>query len=104
MLSDESLSELDFIADAVAEKLRDFEIHTILQLAERLRSAGQSRIQHMLALSDDEFRDLYRNVVQFVEQEFPEDQICRDTVHKHGVAVHRLNDPSRPKYFEEDRG
>ena len=98
MARDHSLSEAD-IPNAISRKLEDLEIKTVRQFHARLEREGPS-LQQYLGLSDAKFADLRGRIEDFVAEEYPEDQLprIRPSVNKTGVAVHRLDDPTRPKY------
>ena len=95
---DQALSELKIPA-AVSRKLDDLEIRSVRQFYSRLRDDGP-RLQEYLKLKDVDFASLYRKVEGVIKDEYPEDMIPRihPRVKKTGVAVHRLNDPARPRF------
>jgi hypothetical protein len=103
MTEDKRLSELDFIPGVILGKLNALEIRTVRQLFARLRNE-EIELRDYLELSDQEFALFRKNVEDFIEAEFPEDTLphIHPPVHKGGVAVNRLDDPSRPKYYDQD--
>ena len=103
MAQDIRLDELSFIPQLVLSGLRDLEIRTIRQLYERLKT-DRSALQDYLHLSTPEFDELRRKVKKVITEEFPKDtlQHIYPRVNKRGVAVGRLNDPTRPRYYGND--
>lgn len=98
MATDLRLLDIDIPA-AISSKLEDLEIRSVRQLYARLQGEGHS-LQDHLQLSDEEFAGLKSKIEDLIRDEYPEDMIPRihPKVNKSGVAVHRLNDPSRPKF------
>lgn len=87
------------VPEAVAHKLEDVAINSVRQLYARLRSDGNALRQY-LGLTDADFDEFYRRVEKLVGEEYPEDGLPRihPKVNKRGVAVHRLDDPARPRF------
>lgn len=98
MATDHGLSDINIPAE-LAERLEEVEIRSARQLYARLRHEPQA-LQAYLQLSDEEFGDFYRRVEDVIKAEYPEDLLprIRPQVNKKGVAAHRLNDPTRPRY------
>lgn len=103
MRKDRDVADLRFIPETTRARLNTLEIRTLRQLAARLTAEG-NQIQEYLRLSDQKFAALRRRVERLIQGEFPEDALARvhPPVNKRGVAVHRLKDPARPKYYDED--
>lgn len=103
MAQDIRLDDLSFIPQPVLSGLYELEIHTIRQLYERLKT-DQSALQDYLRLSAPEFNDIQRKVEKVIKEEFPKDTLSHiyPHVNKHGVAVGRLHDPTRPRYYDKD--
>lgn len=102
MPQDIKLEDLDIIPTSIIDKLRGLEIRTLRQLFERLKGEG-GELQDYLKLSDEEFSSFRGAVRDLIEEKFPEDSLPHlyPEVNKRGVAVHRLHDTSRPKYYKE---
>lgn len=98
MALDRRLSDADIPA-ALVRKLEEVEIKGVRQLYDRLRSDSQT-LRNYLKLSEADFDEFYRMVEDLIKQDYPEDTLSRihPKVNKSGVAVHRLNDPTRPRY------
>lgn len=88
------------VSEAVAEKLNEAAINSVRQLYDRLRVDNSGALRRYLDLSQADFDELYRRVEQLIGEEYPEDRLARihPKVHKRGVAVQRLDDPTRPKF------
>ena len=88
------------VPEAVVEKLEEAAINSVRQLYDRLRGDGGGALRRYLGLGEADFDQLYRRVEQLVGDEYPEDMLDRihPKVNKRGVAVHRLNDPARPRF------
>jgi hypothetical protein len=93
------------IPPAVSRKLENLEIKSVRQLYARLRD-DRGTLRAYLQLSDEEFTRLYRRIENLVRDEYPQDLLPKihPTVNKSGVAVHRLHDPTRPKYNKRGQG
>lgn len=100
MPKDIELAGIEFIPPPILTRLLALEIHTIRQLFARLRSQGDE-LEDYLELSDEEFAEFRNNVNGLIKDRFPDDDLARiyPTVNKRGVAAHRLNDSSRPRFF-----
>ena len=100
MVKDIKLDGIEFIPESILTKLMNLEIHTIRQLSARLRSQGDE-LEDYLQLSDEEFARFSRKVDDLIKNRFPEDDLptIHPTVNKRGVAVDRLDDSSRPRFF-----
>ena len=94
----QSLSDVDTLG-WISRKLEDIEVRSVRQLYARLRE-DSSTLQGYLKLSDEEFSKLYEKIESLIRNEYPQDMVSRahPTVNKSGVAVHRLHNPTRPKY------
>ena len=103
MERDVNLNDVDFVWESILSKLTDLGIYTIRQLYPRLVSEGAA-LQKYLQLSDKEFVSFLDDVKQYLEEVSPEDRLpqIRPRVNKRGVAVDRLDDPSRPKYYDDE--
>jgi hypothetical protein len=101
MAEDIKLDRIEFIPGPILTKLVDLEVHTIRQLSARLRSQGDE-LRDYLQLSDEEFASFCGKVDDLIKDRFPEDDLPRifPTVNKRGVAVHRLDDSSPPRFVE----
>lgn len=99
MAEDIKLDTIEFIPGPIRTKLLELEIHTIRQLSARLRSQGDE-LEDYLQLPAEEFAGLSRKIDDLIQDRFPEDCLPRiyPAVNKRGVAVHRLDDPSRPGF------
>jgi hypothetical protein len=97
---DIKLNKVAFIPGPILKGLRDLEINTARQLFARLQSQEQELKEYM-QLSTRDFETLRLNLDDLIRKNFPEDLIRRiqPSVNKRGVAVHRLHDTSRPRYY-----
>jgi hypothetical protein len=97
MAEDIKLDRIDFIPQPILARLIDLEIHTVRQLFARLQG---DELEDYLELSDEEFASFRRKVEELIKNKFPGEDIPRihPAVNKRGVAVHRLNDSSRPRF------
>ena len=100
MSEDIQLDRVEFIPQPILTRLIDLEIHTIRQLFSRLRSQ-EDELGDYLDLPDEEFASFRRKVEELIKDKFPADDIPRihPTVNKSGVAVHRLKDSTRPRFY-----
>ncbi|MDX6498039.1 MAG: hypothetical protein QOG23_1299 [Blastocatellia bacterium] len=100
MAEDIKLDSIAFIPRPILTRLLDLEIYTIRQLFARLQSQADE-LEDYLELSAEEFASFRRKVNDLTQDRFPEDDLPRiyPTVNKRGVAVHRLDDSSRPRFF-----
>jgi len=100
MAEDIKLDNLEFLRQPILARLNDLEIHTIRQLFARLQSQEED-LANYLELSDEDFAELHKKVNEVIKERFPEELLPRiyPAVNKRGVAVHRLNDSSRPRFF-----
>lgn len=100
MAEDINLDRIEFIPGSILTKLIELEVHTLRQLSARLRGQ-ENELEDYLELSDEEFASLRRKVDDLIRDRFPDDDISRiyPTVNKRGVAVHRLDDSTRPRFF-----
>ena len=98
MPADHAITDLS-LPGAVLDKLFDLSIRSVRQLYARLRREGRS-LQDYLELSDRAFADLLHRVEDIIRRDFPDDLTAQThpRVSKTGVAVHRLHDPSRPRF------
>ncbi len=98
MTTKQELSDLNIPA-TVLRKLEDIAVVSVRQLCARLRHES-AEMQEYLQLSDEEFAGFRREIEDVIQTESPEDTLprIRPVVNKSGVAVHRLHDPTRPKY------
>jgi len=99
MATDLNLQEVDFIAPPVAARLADLEIRTLRQLAARLTSDRET-LREYLDLDPPHFHRLCSDTEALVERRFPDAALPAifPKVHRQGVAVHRLDDPARPRF------
>lgn len=97
-MADIALTEID-IPGRISRKLGELDIKGVRQLYSRLRKEANP-LRDFLELSNDDFSTLRQKIEMVVRNEYPEDLLptIRPQVHKGGVAVHRLNDPARPRY------
>jgi hypothetical protein len=97
---DIKLSKVSFISRPILKGLRELEINTVRQLFTRLRSEEHALKEYM-QLSTKDFDTLRQKLNTLVSKNFPEDLIPRiqPPVNKRGVAAHRLQDASRPRYY-----
>lgn len=104
MQRDIGLGEVDFVPEAIARRLAELEIHSLRQLHFRLQSEPQA-LQEFLAVPDEQFKELQTKIDSSIKESFPEDLLPHiyPTVNKRGVPVHRLSDPSRPKYYIREK-
>lgn len=100
MTQDIKLNKVEFIPAPILKGLRGLEINTVRQLFARLRSQEQELREYM-KLSTTDFEALRKKLDDLISKNFPEDLVPRinPRVNKRGVAVHRLPDSSRPKYY-----
>jgi hypothetical protein len=98
MAKEQELSETNIPA-TISRKLEDLEIRSVRQLYSRLLR-DSSNLQDYLQLTDIDFASFYRAVEGLVKDKYPDDILPRihPAVKKTGVAAHRLNDPTRPKF------
>ncbi len=104
MPTDRALSDID-ISDRISSKLGELEINGVRQLYSRLLHEANA-LRTFLRLSPDDFSELRQKVETVVRDEYPEDLLpqIHPQVNKRGVAVHRLNDPTRPRFPRPHRG
>ena len=97
-MADLALAELD-IPGRISRKLEDLEIRSVRQLYARLRQEDHV-LRDYLQLSKEDFSELRHKVEHLIREEHPEDLLPKlhPRVHKRGVAIHRLHDPTRPRY------
>lgn len=84
----------------ISSKLDDLAITNIRQLYARLR-ADRLSLQNYIGCSDEQFDKFYNDVESRIKEDYPQDMAYgtnHPSVNKSGVAVHRLQDRSRPKY------
>lgn len=93
------LGDVDFIDREVADKLGQLEIRTIRQLADRLHRETPE-LQAYLDLDRRQFIALSEATESYVHTHFPDLAAAAPLprVHHRGVAVHRLADPTRPRF------
>ncbi len=99
-MQDIKLNKVGFISAPILKGLRGLEINTVRQLFARLRTQEQE-LRHYMKLSTSDFEAFRKKLDELISKNFPEDLIPRinPTVNKRGVAVQRLQDPARPKYY-----
>lgn len=100
MTKDIKLNEVTFISKPVLKSLGELEINTARQLFARLNSREQELKEYM-QLSTKEYETLRRKLHSLISKKFPEDLVPRihPRLNRRGVAVHRLHDTSRPRYY-----
>jgi hypothetical protein len=83
----------------ITRKLERAAIRSLRQLYDRLRN-DSGALRKYLGFSDADFEKFYRSVEDMIRKDYPEDTLphIHPKVNKRGVAVHRLNDPTRPRY------
>jgi len=99
-MQDINLNKVSFIPASISKALRELDIRTARQLFARLRSQ-ENELKAYLKLSILDFETLRQKLDNLISENFPEDLLpsIQPTVNKRGVAVHRLHDPTRPKYY-----
>lgn len=93
---DLDLGDVEFVSQEVADRLRALEVHTLLQLAERLKR--DLRIREYLGLDREAYDRLRSRIRRLVAKDFAGRVAdLAPSVSKSGVAIDRL-DADRPRY------
>jgi hypothetical protein len=97
---DKLLRELTFIPSDVAARLAEVGIRTARQLFHRLQS-DSTEMRRYLQMPEAGFEQMSSSLRQIVADQFPADLLPAVTpnVSKKGVAVDRLGEVSRPRYY-----
>lgn len=100
MTKDIKLNQVAFITKPVLKSLGELEINTARQLFARL-SSREEELKEYIQLSPKEYETLRRKLHSLISKRFPEDLVPRihPPVNRRGVAVHRLHDTARPRYY-----
>ncbi len=103
MADDKLLTELTFIPTDVTSHLGEIGIRTLRQLFHRLQS-DPTEMQAYLQMPSVRFEQMWSSLRQVVADQFPADLLPAVTppVSKRGVAVDRLSEVSRPRYYGDD--
>ena len=99
MRPDPNIYDLDFIQPRTRRKLDALAIHTLSQLAARLRPEAQE-FQRYLGLDDQDFEALQSETIGLLQQIAPEQTLPHIFPRKStkGVSLDLLTDSHRPRF------
>jgi hypothetical protein len=102
MADDKPLKEITFLPPEVTEQLANAGIHTARQLFHRIQ-LDPREIRAYLQMPEATFAIMSSSLNQLVTADFPGDALPTVTpkVSKRGVAIDRLGEPSKPRYYSD---